>query len=46
KIGKECHSGCEVARIVGKCVMPHEGIFAKVVADGEIKPGDEIEILD
>lgn len=45
QIGKECHSGCEVARIVGKCVMPHEGIFAKVLADGEIKPGDQIELL-
>ncbi|NLP48235.1 MAG: MOSC domain-containing protein [Clostridiales bacterium] len=45
KIGKECHAGCEVARIVGYCVMPHEGIFARVLKGGEIKPGDKIEVL-
>lgn len=46
QIGKECHSGCEIAKIVGKCIMPTEGIFAKVVIGGEIKVGDEIEIID
>ena len=44
QIGKECHTGCEIAKIVGKCIMPTEGIFAKVIKGGEIKAGDEIEI--
>jgi cyclic pyranopterin phosphate synthase len=46
QIGKECHSGCAISKTVGKCVMPKEGIFTKVLRDGTIKPGDEIEILD
>jgi MOSC domain-containing protein YiiM len=45
QIGKECHSGCEISKIVGKCIMPTEGIFARVVKGGEIKAGDDIEIL-
>jgi MOSC domain-containing protein YiiM len=44
QIGKECHTGCEISKIVGKCIMPTEGIFAKVVVGGEIKAGDEIEV--
>lgn len=46
QIGKECHSGCEIARKVGKCVMPTEGIFTKIIQGGTIKAGDRIEILD
>lgn len=46
QIGKECHTGCEIARKVGKCVMPKEGIFTKIIRGGRIKVGDEIEILD
>ncbi len=45
QIGKECHSGCEIARKVGKCVMPKEGIFTKIIKSGTIKVGDLIEIL-
>ena len=45
QIGKECHTGCEIAKIVGKCIMPTEGIFAKVIKGGEIKPGDEITVI-
>ena len=43
--GKECHSGCAVFRRVGECIMPREGIFARVLAGGEIKPGDQIKVL-
>ncbi|WP_130806308.1 MOSC domain-containing protein [Senegalia massiliensis] len=43
QIGKECHTGCEIATKVGKCIMPTEGIFTKVIRDGVIKPGDIIE---
>jgi len=44
QIGKECHTGCEISKTVGKCIMPTEGIFAKVVKGGEIKAGDIISI--
>lgn len=46
QIGKECHSDCEIRRLTGKCVMPTEGIFAVVVTEGTVRPGDEIEILE
>lgn len=39
QIGKECHHGCEIFRIVGDCVMPRRGIFAKVLVGGEIGRG-------
>jgi len=45
QIGKECHLGCEIRKMVGDCVMPREGIFAKVLCDGYIKAGDEILVL-
>ena len=44
QIGKECHHGCEIRRLTGDCVMPREGIFAEVVTEGLIKPGDSIEL--
>jgi len=45
QIGKECHKGCEIRNLVGDCVMPREGIFAKVLAEGYIKAGDEIVLI-
>lgn len=42
QIGKECHRGCEIRRQVGDCVMPREGIFARVLRGGVIRPGDPI----
>jgi MOSC domain-containing protein YiiM len=45
QIGKECHGGCEIRRLVGDCVMPREGIFTRVIKGGVIKPGDVIEVL-
>lgn len=45
QIGKECHSGCEIAKKVGKCVMPREGIFTKIIRGGMIQIGDEIQII-
>jgi molybdenum cofactor synthesis domain-containing protein len=42
QIGKSCHGdGCAIYREVGKCVMPKEGIFCRVITGGTIKPGDE-----
>ena len=46
QIGKECHNDCAIKKAVGKCVMPTEGIFAVVVKEGAVRPGDEIEILE
>jgi len=46
QIGKECHSGCAIKKAAGRCVMPTEGIFAVVVREGIVRPGDEIEILE
>jgi MOSC domain-containing protein YiiM len=44
QIGKKCHGeGCAIFSQVGKCVMPKEGIFAKVIKTGSVKAGDEIE---
>jgi len=45
QIGKECHLGCEIRKLVGDCVMPREGIFAKVLEDGYIKAGDDIVVV-
>lgn len=42
QIGKECHTRCAIFYQAGDCVMPKEGIFAKVISGGTIKPGDEI----
>jgi MOSC domain-containing protein YiiM len=36
QIGKECHAGCAISRIVGECVMPRRGVFARVLRGGEI----------
>ena len=42
KIGKECHHGCAIKQTTGDCVMPREGVFAEVIVEGIIRPGDEI----
>lgn len=44
QIGKECHNGCEIRKQTGFCVMPTDGIFAKVLEEGTIRAGDEIVI--
>ncbi|HEY5512252.1 MAG TPA: MOSC domain-containing protein [Geomonas sp.] len=43
QIGKECHTRCAIFYQAGDCVMPKEGIFARVITGGVIRPGDEIE---
>ena len=45
QIGKECHSHCEIYQAVGECIMPREGVFARVLHGGEIQIGDEMEIV-
>jgi MOSC domain-containing protein YiiM len=44
QIGKECHFACEIRQLVGDCVMPREGIFARVLQGGEIQAGDPIAV--
>lgn len=45
QIGKECHEGCAIRQLVGQCVMPREGVFARVVTGGVVRAGDEIAVL-
>jgi MOSC domain-containing protein YiiM len=45
QIGKECHLGCEIRKLVGDCVMPREGIFARVITPGTIQAGDIMTII-
>jgi MOSC domain-containing protein YiiM len=42
QIGKECHAACAIRRQVGDCIMPREGIFARVIHGGTLRPGDSI----
>jgi molybdopterin adenylyltransferase len=42
QIGKQCHTGCAIFRLIGKCVMPKEGVFARVIRGGLVKAGDEL----
>ena len=46
QIGKECHSGCEIYKIMGDCIMPREGVFARVIRGGRIREGDELTVLE
>jgi len=45
EIGKECHQGCAIRKIVGDCLMPREGIFAQVIKGGKIKVGDKVRVI-
>ncbi len=46
QIGKECHSHCAIYHQVGDCIMPREGVFTVVLEGGEVKAGDEIELIE
>ena len=46
QIGKDCHTGCAIFRQVGKCIMPKEGVFARVIRGGKVQAGDEIRRAD
>ncbi len=45
QIGKECHNRCAIYYKAGDCIMPREGVFARVLEEGPIRCGDPIEIL-
>lgn len=44
QIGKECHHGCAIRARVGTCIMPTEGVFARVLHGGTIAQGDEMTV--
>jgi len=46
QIGKDCHSGCAIFRQIGKCIMPREGVFARVLRDGIVRAEDEIKVSE
>jgi len=46
QIGKECHNKCAIYYKAGDCIMPREGIFAKVLKGGTVHVDDTIRILD
>ena len=44
QIGKECHNHCAIYDTMGECIMPTQGVFAKVLEGGNIRPGDSMTI--
>ena len=46
QIGKECHNHCAIYKQLGDCIMPREGVFARVLHGGEIKVGAELELAE
>lgn len=45
QLGKECHERCSIYYQAGDCVMPREGIFARVIKGGTIRNGDPVRLL-
>ncbi|SDF17259.1 MOSC domain-containing protein [Desulfovibrio legallii] len=45
QIGKECHSHCQIFHTMGECIMPTQGIFARVLRGGTLRPGDSLDVL-
>jgi MOSC domain-containing protein YiiM len=45
QIGKECHRHCRIYEEVGLCVMPVEGVFAKVLRGGRVRAGDRVSVV-
>ena len=45
QIGKTCHTSCEIAQRMGTCIMPHEGIFARVLRGGMVSVGDPVFVV-
>jgi MOSC domain-containing protein YiiM len=43
QIGKECHTRCAIYHKIGDCIMPEQGVFARIVTGGEVKTGDSID---
>jgi len=46
QIGKECHTRCAIYHSMGECIMPAQGVFARVLRGGELRVGDTMEIRE
>ena len=46
QIGKVCHTPCQIGRLTGDCIMPREGLFARVEAGGKVRTGDAVDVLE
>ena len=46
QIGKSCHSHCSIYHQVGQCIMPHLGVFTRVIHGGHICVGDTVEVIE
>lgn len=46
QIGKSCHSHCAIYHQVGQCIMPHLGVFTRVIHGGHICVGDTVEVIE
>ncbi len=46
QIGKECHGRCAIYYQIGDCVMPREGIFARVIRGGRVSPSDNVNVIE
>lgn len=44
QIGKKCHSGCEIFKKMGECIMPKQGVFTRVIKGGTISVGDTMKV--
>ena len=45
QIGKECHDHCAIYNVTGDCIMPREGVFAKVLRGGIVREGDSLDVI-
>ena len=45
QIGKECHNHCQIYHTMGDCIMPRQGVFARVLQGGLVRPGDVMHVL-
>jgi molybdenum cofactor synthesis domain-containing protein len=46
QIGKECHTHCAIYHMLGDCIMPREGVFARVTREGRISAGDVMTVIE
>lgn len=46
QIGKSCHNGCEIKKLVGSCIMPKKGVFCRILVGGVVHPGDGMAVVE
>jgi len=44
QIGKDCHTRCAIYHSMGECIMPTEGVFARVLRGGTVRTGDSMSV--